>query len=66
MGICPIITLKDGLVEVVGKARGKKAAFAAIRKFVEKEPISSDYCVMVGNATCRRTARLSRSIWRTC
>ena len=50
LGICPIITLKDGLVEVVGKARGKKAAFAAIRKFVEKEPISSDYCVMVGNA----------------
>ena len=37
LGICPIITLKDGLVEVVGKARGKKAAFAAIRKFVEKD-----------------------------
>ena len=50
LGICPIITQKDGLVEVVGKARGKKAAFAAIRKFVEKEPISSDYCVTVGNA----------------
>lgn len=50
LGICPIITLKDGLVEVVGKARGKKAAFAAIRKFVEKEPISSDYCVTVGHA----------------
>lgn len=50
LGICPIITLKDGLVEVVGKARGKKAAFAAIRKFVEKEPISGDYCVTVGNA----------------
>ncbi len=50
LGICPIITLKDGLVEVVGKARGKKAAFAAIRKFVEKEPISSDYCVTLGNA----------------
>lgn len=50
LGICPIITLKDGLVEVVGKARGKKAAFAAIRKFVEKEPISADYCVTIGNA----------------
>ena len=50
LGICPIITLKDGLVEVVGKARGKKAAFAAIRKFVEKEPISGDYCVTVGHA----------------
>ena len=50
LGICPIITLKDGLVEVVGKARGKKAAFAAIRKWVEKEPISSDYCVTMGHA----------------
>lgn len=50
LGICPIITLKGGLVEVVGKARGKKAAFAAIRKFVEKEPISGDYCVTVGHA----------------
>ena len=50
LGICPIIALKDGLVEVVGKARGKKAAFAAIRKWVEKEPISSDYCVTMGHA----------------
>ena len=50
LGICPIITLKDGLVEVVGKARGKKAAFAAIRKHVEKEPISGDYCVTMGHA----------------
>ena len=37
-------------MEVVGKARGKKAGFAAIRKFVEKEPISGDYCVTVGHA----------------
>ena len=55
LGICPIITLKDGLVEVVGKARGKKAAFGAIRKLVEKEPISGDYCVTVGNANVPET-----------
>ncbi len=57
LGICPIITLKDGLVEVVGKARGKKAAFAAIRKCVEKEPISADYCVTMGNAQCSETCK---------
>lgn len=57
LGICPIITLKDGLVEVVGKARGKKAAFAAIRKLVEKEPISSDYCVTMGHAKCPETCK---------
>ncbi len=57
LGICPIITLKDGLVEVVGKARGKKAAFAAIRKCVEKEPISADYCVTMGHAKCSETCK---------
>lgn len=50
LGICPIITLKDGLVEVVGKARGKKAAFKFIEGLIEKEPISSDYGVAIGHA----------------
>lgn len=50
LGICPIITLKNGLVEVVGKARGKKAAFKFIQGMVEKEPISRDFAVTVGHA----------------
>lgn len=50
LGICPIITLKDGLVEVVGKARGKKAAFKYIQGLVEKAPISGDYGVSIGHA----------------
>ena len=55
LGICPIITLKDGLVEVAGKARGKRAAFQLIRKLVEKEPISADYGVTVGHAAVPQT-----------
>ena len=55
LGICPIITLKDGLVEVVGKARGKKAAFKFIQGLVEKEPISADYGVTVGHAAVPET-----------
>lgn len=51
LGICPIITLKDGLVEVVGKARGKKAAFQFIAGLVEKNEISKDYGVSMGNAS---------------
>ena len=43
LGICPIITLENGLVEVVGKARGRRAAFKFIQNMVEKEPISSDF-----------------------
>lgn len=50
LGICPIITLKDGLVEVVGKARGKKAAFKSIQALIAKEPISADYGVSIGHA----------------
>ncbi len=55
LGICPIITLKDGLVEVVGKARGKKAAFKFMQGLVEKEPISADYSVTVGHAAVPQT-----------
>ncbi|WP_369297770.1 DegV family protein [uncultured Neglectibacter sp.] len=55
LGICPIITLKDGLVEVVGKARGRKAAFQFIRKLIDKEPISADYGVSTGHAAVPRT-----------
>lgn len=55
LGICPIITLENGLVEVVGKARGKKAAFKFIQNMVEKEPISSDFSVTVGHAAVPKT-----------
>lgn len=55
LGICPIITLENGLVEVVGKARGKKAAFRFIQNMVEKEPISSDFAVTVGHAAVPKT-----------
>lgn len=55
LGICPIITLKDGLVEVVGKARGRKAAFQFIRKLIDKEPISADYGVSTGHAAVPQT-----------
>lgn len=55
LGICPIITLENGLVEVVGKARGRKAAFKFIQGMVEKEPISSDFAVTVGHAAVVKT-----------
>lgn len=55
LGICPIITLENGLVEVVGKARGKKAAFKFIQNLVEKEPISNDFSVTIGHAAVPKT-----------
>ena len=55
LGICPIITLENGLVEVVGKARGKKAAFKFIQNMVAKEPISGDFAVTIGHAAVPNT-----------
>ena len=55
LGICPIITLENGLVEVVGKARGKKAALKFIQNMVEKEPISADFSITVGHAAVPKT-----------
>ena len=55
LGICPIITLENGLVEVVGKARGKKAAFKFIQNMVAKEPISGDFAVTIGHSAVPNT-----------
>ena len=56
LGICPVITLKDGLVEVVGKARGRKATYKVIQGLINQEPISADYDVTVGNADAPQNA----------
>lgn len=37
LGISPIITIENGLVEAIGKARGRKAAFQWIAKRMESE-----------------------------
>ncbi|SBW11594.1 conserved hypothetical protein [uncultured Eubacteriales bacterium] len=37
LGISPIITIENGLVEAVGKARGRKGAFQWMAGFLEKE-----------------------------
>lgn len=50
LGICPIITIKDGLVETVGKARGKKAAYKMIDELIQKSEISADYGVTLGHS----------------
>lgn len=50
LGICPVITIKDGLVDVVGKARGRKGGFAIIKKELERNGISGDYDVTIGHS----------------
>lgn len=50
LGICPVITIKDGLVETAGKARGRKAAYKTIADLIKKAEISGDYCVTLGHS----------------
>lgn len=49
LGICPVITIKNGLVETVGKARGRAAAYKLIDGLIQKNEISSDYDVTLGH-----------------
>ena len=50
LGICPIITIRDGLVASVGKGRGRKAGFQFIAKWLdEKEPIDGSLPVSFGH-----------------
>lgn len=51
LGISPIITVEHGLVESIGKARGRKAAFQWIAKYMEeKEQPDLSLPVSFGNS----------------
>ena len=52
LGIVPILAVKDGRLEAIGKVRGKKAAFLAIKTFMEKHLPDSDYPVVLGHSRC--------------
>lgn len=50
LGICPIITIENGLVASIGKARGRKAALEWIAKRVEAEPPDTTLPVAFGHS----------------
>lgn len=50
LGIYPIISVVNGKVEAVGKARGRIAANKFIEEKIKKIGISSDYIVTFGNS----------------
>lgn len=54
LGITPIITLQDGKVESIGKSRGRKAAFAWMEKWMEKEPMDPSLPVSFGHSAAPR------------
>lgn len=58
LGIYPVISIVNGKVEVVGKARGRAAANKVMEEIVKKEGISSDYCVSFGNSDSPEVGKL--------
>lgn len=50
LGICPIITIENGLVASIGKARGRKAALEWIARRMEREPADTSLPVSFGHS----------------
>lgn len=52
LGISPIITIANGLVESVGKARGRKAGIQWVKNRVSEEKIDLSRSVSFGHSDC--------------
>ena len=52
LGINPMISVENGVVENIGKVRGKKAAFRFMKEFAEKNPIDFSYPIAFGHSSC--------------
>jgi DegV family protein with EDD domain len=50
LGISPVVTVKDGHVESVGKVRGRKAGLHHMLDLIRREPIDPDYPVAFGHS----------------
>lgn len=50
LGVYPVITIKNGLVETAGKARGRDSAYKVIAGLLDKVEISSDYSIALGHS----------------
>ena len=55
LGIHPIITVEDGKVASLGKARGWKAAIQALEDFVKKDDIDKELTIAFGNSESPET-----------
>jgi DegV family protein with EDD domain len=64
LGINPIITVENGLVESIGKARGRKAAFQWMADFLEKERPDLSLPVAFGNSNAPEAMAECKSFFR--
>lgn len=59
--IKPILTLKDGNLEVLTKARGQKIAFNYMVDEISKESLNLDYPFMIGHADNKEYAEIIKN-----
>ena len=52
LGINPMICIENGVLDSIGKVRGKKAAFRFIKEYMEKHPIDPAYPAAFGHSAC--------------
>lgn len=64
LGINPIITVENGLVESIGKARGRKAAFQWMADFLKKERPDLSLPVALGNSNAPEAMAECRVFFR--
>ena len=64
LGICPIITISDGLVATAGKARGRVASYKFIDGLLDKSEISSDYSLTVGHTNSLKNLEVFNDYFR--
>lgn len=50
LGIKPIVQVKDGAVQVLGKERGKKKIYKFLAQYLEEHKIDTDYTVVLGHS----------------
>ena len=55
LGVHPIITVKDGKVESLGKARGWKSAISALEDFVKRDEIDKELTIAFGNSEAQES-----------
>ncbi len=58
LGILPIISVQNGKVCAIGKARGREASFKFINDNINKLGISSDYPVALGHSNSTNTLKM--------
>lgn len=55
LGIKPLVQVKDGIVQVLGKERGQKKMYKFIMNYLEEQGVSTEHTVVFGHSMAEET-----------